>query len=663
MRFITNKLGVVIVLIALVASLFVGVITNTTSETKTVTDYSYVADMSQTFNYSNEPAYLQYNPASNYTGYSLSNEMNAGVAYTEASSPSNYKMITDKSSNTTILEMSDVTSDPTLYRGNSVCIFNNILDIYQSGSPMGWTENWYFMVNPNVISLSGLFNIAKQSAPAGTKTITMRFLSGTTENVSGVGYDINRVVYNNLDYTVMNKLWENTEDYTKEYLGGNYDYWTRSGHYVQTPNDVVYNPSYPITFNIQTNSATVNRNGAISPIDMATTYVLWKSSGDVINRTYDHPPGSSGSYSTRTINADWTTRVYLTFDAYQQTYIKINDGVRINNTDTSLTTNWSNGNDNGVIDIVFGKNNDTGMENTFTLNYDGDTDPQFTLSRYANGNVTLQYGGELYTIGTWDYFLLRFNAMEGWLAAYPVTSFTNYTQFTASGTQLILDPDYDPESQIPTGALAIPTGVIQGITWNAVSMSPTSFTFSVSDTTIRDTFQLLMVNPSINIADYFIEADNDGWRLNFYSFATYGDSITINGRTFPVADGKITVNDRSYKLTNIYVSYDDLTGHIYLTFVNDRITIDLGDRTTSVVSMSGTWFFSTAYYEADITQRTETNIQWTRLPPMGTVSLVFIGITLLLSAVAIKKLGFTLPDYIVTVTSVAVAFCLMEVFI
>lgn len=658
MKFITNKLGVVIVLIALIASLFIGVITNTTTSTTTVTDYSYVADMSQTFNYSNEPAYIEYDPTSNYTGYALSNGLSAGVAYTEASSPSNYKMTTDRSTNTTSLDLNTVTPNPTYTVLSSACVYNAFEEVFiNPPSPLPFTDTYLWAKDPNVVTLRQLISTFTASAPAGTNTITMRFMDGVNETESGYGLDINRVVYVNTDnflYTALGP-WRYIDPQDRSPMVDNATYQTGSYEYIQNDaQPTVLNTSYPIVYDIQRDSAYINKNGAYQSINVESIYVIWASSNVYKSERITTTMEGHGDPVFTEIDADWTTNVYCTYDSYQQSYIKINDGVRINNTNTALTTIWSNDNDNGLIDIVFGKNNDLGMSNTFTLDYEGDNDAQLTISRYDNGNVTISYNGNDYNLGTWNYFLLRFNAMEGTLAAYPVTSFTNYTQFTPSNNPLNFG-----SSQYVT----IPTGVIQSITWDAVSEVISSFTFSVSDTVIRDTFQLLMINPSIDIGNYFAEADAEGWRLNFYSFGTVGTSMTINGVTYPISDGRITINNKSYKLTNIYVSYDILTDHISITFVNDRITLDLGERTTSVISMQGSWFFNTGYYDADIVQRTDTKIQWSRLPPMGTVSLIFIGITLLLMAVAIKKFGFTMTDYIVTITSVAVAFCLMEVFI
>ena len=65
----------------------------------------------------------------------------------------------------------------------------------------------------------------------------------------------------------------------------------------------------------------------------------------------------------------------------------------------------------------------------------------------------------------------------------------------------------------------------------------------------------------------------------------------------------------------------------------------------------------------ETTTTTSTDIQWTKIPPFGTVALFFIGITAILMAIGIKKFGFELPDYIITITALAVAFCVLEAFI
>lgn len=654
-----KKLGVVIVLVSLVASLFIGVLTNTTSSNETVTDYSYVADMSQTFNYSEQPNYTQYNPTSNYTGYLLSNETAPGVSYTESGSPSNYRMATDQSTNTSTLAMNTVTPNSSLVRANSVVENNNIrtwLDPSNPNPSGGYMYDVVFMQNPNVITLQALIDNVVSSAPPETRRIIMSFQSGDT--VTSLGIDRNRVVYNNLARTNMTQLWVESSDYHDEIYGSNYDWWTRSNDYIQQAGQNVNN-NYPISYDIQQHAAYIYVNGTYYNINVNDTYILWKSStGNVIHRNYN---STTTSWTQETYDEEWTTNVYITYDAYQQSYIKINDGVRINNTNSALTTNWSNSNDNSSIDIVFGKNNDYLMSNTFTLNYEGGTTKTLTLARVNDGSVTLTDGGTSHSLGTWDQFLVRINALDGQLSVYPVTSFTNYTQYTIADTPLTINSQ---------SYISIPAGVIQSISWGAVDTDVnvpgdnlTSFTFSVGNTTIRDSYRLLMVNPSIDINNYFTTANADGWRLNFYSFALQGTSMTVNGQTFTVENGRITVGDWTLPLNNVYISYDKLTGHVYFTFAKEKTTVDLGEWTTSVVAFDGIWFFNTSYYEAYITEQTNTTIQWMKIPPMGTVALIFIAITIILMAIGIKKFGFELSDYIVTIVSLVIALCMLEAFI
>lgn len=673
MRFITNKLGVVIVLIALVASLFVGVITNTTSETKTVTDYSYVADMSQTFTYDDLPDYTQYNPTKNYSGYVMSDGSGAGIKYSQSSGASNYRVmdtfVTTSRTNTTADILTNNTSIVPPKRVNDTSptgtweyavIIEKILRRSYSG------DNYqYFALRDGskmgVAYLSDALSSIVTSVPTSATTITIDFASHTNVrfyDYSGYEYiDSNLVYYAPYQWNPSGQVgyWPTymTPQIMPDYTPGStanvqypikYDLAKRTYYQVTGAGDVAFDPTGYVLYWSLIDGGT---GKPYAPYNIA----LFNGSSTELA-----PPVS--------FEGEWTSNVYISYDTITYKSMKINDGVRISNTDTSVTTNWSNDVDNGIVDILFGTNNTTLMENSFTLNYKDGTTQTVAVSRADNGPVVLTVGTNDYTVGTWDNFLLRLDAIGGGISVYPVTSFTNYTTFTASSTPLQLGS---------SATVSIPTGIITSISYDAVTQDPaiitqntdglTSFTFSVTDTTIYLSNKFLMVDPSIDINKYFTNADMEGWRLNFYSFATQGTSMTVNGVTYPVADGRITINDRSYKLNNVYVSYDKLTDHVYFTFANDRITLDLGEWTTSVVSFGGAWFFNTGYYEADITTFTETNIQWTRLPPMGTVALIFIALTIILSVIAIKKIGFEAPDYIVTIVSLAVALCLLEVFI
>ena len=159
----------------------------------------------------------------------------------------------------------------------------------------------------------------------------------------------------------------------------------------------------------------------------------------------------------------------------------------------------------------------------------------------------------------------------------------------------------------------------------------------MSTTTFLDTYGFVMIDPKLNIYQKFPEYNN--LRLNLYSFALFGDSLTVNGHTFhmegsvisdlylkhnkdPIIDrqehqrymGKDPVTGEpiietyyvdvimgyheyyslsnpsdpdaeNMKLTlqNVYVTWNNINTYdeenpreCYLTFVNDNITVLLG---------------------------------------------------------------------------------------
>lgn len=669
-----KKLGVVIVLVSLVASLFIGVLTNTTTTNETVTDYNFVADMSQTFTYSNEPDYVEYNPAKNYSGYVTSDNASSGIKYTASTGASNYRVLDSYSASSTTRNINtvlttDTTIDPPKHVDDGIITSDKYAVIVEHYSiPSGGGAGDYalalrdgaqFGTEHLSDALGQLINLA----PSSATTVTIDFASHTNVVISGYGpnfinFDSNLVYY--APYQ-----WDST---------GQTGYWpysmTPAIMEEYHPGDVA-NVQYPIKYDRERSTYYFVTGSGDVAFDPSSYVIYWSLTNPNTDKPYpaDRMNWSNGSTSAIAPpmyieEGEWTSNVYVSWVIASYKSMKINDGIRIANTDSSITTDWKNDVDNAIIDIVFGKNNNTLMENTFTLNYTGGTTQELTVTRADNGSVTLTKGTDEYTIGTWDNFLVRLNGIEGTVTVYPITSFTNYTTFTATNTPINLGSS--PE-------VAIPTGTITSISYANVTTNPTivsengdgltSFTLSVSNTTIQLTNKLLMVDPSININDYFNDADADGWRLYFYSFVTQGTSMTVNGQTYSVSNGNITIDGKDYRFNNTYVSYDKLTDHMYLTFVNEKITLDLGEWTTSVISFTGLWFFNTSYYEAYVSDYTNTSIQWMKIPPMGTVALIFIAITIILMAIGIRTIGFELPDYIVTIVSLVVALCILEAFI
>ena len=225
--------------------------------------------------------------------------------------------------------------------------------------------------------------------------------------------------------------------------------------------------------------------------------------------------------------------------------------------------------------------------------------------------------------------------------------------------------------------------------------------FQVSaTTTYLDTYGYVMVDPVLNIYEKF--PDYDDLRLNFYSFAVYGNTITINNRTFHMDGSQITdmyytmqkdENNKTHYiiadqysagaikfqpfLTNIYVTWENIQSgtasdrQCYITFVNDNMTIEMGTFDPSApngsstpnmtVSMTGIWYFTTAIYEPyQATERIYTMDwnSWFNLDG-STFIVVVIAIIIVSLAVCNRIWELSFLDYAVAVGGAAIAFILI----
>ena len=272
---------------------------------------------------------------------------------------------------------------------------------------------------------------------------------------------------------------------------------------------------------------------------------------------------------------------------------------------------------------------DSGYSLTFTVPYNGAL--QCTLKH--NGEVV---ASNIYQTGTWLQFALGIDAQSGkvtfngtrslgWNAGQTFT-FTNYE--TVFSTVI-----FDFSSIV--NDLAIWN--IYHADLNGVGDDHPRFQVTAT-TTYLDTHGYVMNDPSIDIHALFPEYDNI--RLNLYSFAVYGDTMTVNGHTFtldgskimdlyytnerealhddPYDPNKITgwrefkrIADQSTEgavlwqptLNNIYVTWTNISSlnaddrQCYLTFVDDNVTIEMGSFDSTVLSFTGIWYFTTAVWE------------------------------------------------------------------
>lgn len=312
---------------------------------------------------------------------------------------------------------------------------------------------------------------------------------------------------------------------------------------------------------------------------------------------------------------------------------------------------WQNGYKNNVINITVAKQ--TGANNDLTIAA-GNASIRLdrnVLTDQMTATVTKHDGTvETRDLGKWHNAQITINASAGTVAFTPIpgTGMPNFTNpVELNSTTIIWDNWY-------TG------GVIEKLMFTT---SGKSLRWSVTSTSVfLETYGIVMYNPSVNVTDYFPEMEN--WRLNFFSFALLGDSMTVNDQTFPVnrTTGQITIIDTFGKTTtadlnNVYVTKEN--GHTYFNFANESKSIDLGETVNDRVSFTGLWYFTTGLFE--VTQGTEKYYDWqidgrlhATLPQM---CLMFIGILIagLIICKAILRFEIGLIDWVILISATVIS--------
>ena len=335
---------------------------------------------------------------------------------------------------------------------------------------------------------------------------------------------------------------------------------------------------------------------------------------------------------------------------------------------------WSNDYANGSVEIVF---DFSGLDNssTHTLSiplwkYNGretslQDDPhgllQFDETPYTiqiengyNSNIRVSVlsgnsvikGPISYSVGNWQQYALEIDAQSGLI--------------TFKGIHNILDRITQPFSFVNytvtyTAVAADLSDLVNGMAIERIYHGDNGGTvnphFQVSKTTTYlNTFGFIMNDPEINIIEKF--PNYNDLRLNFYSFAYYGDTVTINGHTMNVENGDIilyyipkntpiydpqhthivsytteniitTASDENAKelrtpLMNIYVTWTNIKSEVEtdrvctLTFVDSKMTINMGNFQPDdlTVSFTGTWYFTTFLFEPYTAMESTYEMDW-----------------------------------------------------
>lgn len=161
-----------------------------------------------------------------------------------------------------------------------------------------------------------------------------------------------------------------------------------------------------------------------------------------------------------------------------------------------------------------------------------------------------------------------------------------------------------------------------------------------------------MVNPSLTITDYFPDL-GQFYRLKLDKFATYGDTITINGTTYPVSNGTITVDNKIVTLKNLYIEYAN--GDV--TIKDDHVEINTGAIVSDTVSMTGTWYFLTDLERGYTTQKTIYEWDWgTFILDNTAFVVIYVGLLGVSLVIARRFCNLSITDYALMIISVIIAF-------
>lgn len=546
-----------------------------------------------------------------------------GINYTESNRVNNYPMETEYDTSTTT-QTNDVLLS-SISASDQAGNLNGIFQVTDTGYYMDVSYNtvWYLPTN-HAYRLSDILSTLtipadtskiKISTPATLTSHLKSFTITSDQYGSSTNVNISYPTLDNWAYIVTVDDWNVGPQSTK---------WFKNQNYV--------------IYDVETGVCDVfnGNDGKIMttvPQLLCVYFVDNVSTGNVVTQYF------TPSSSTSTTTYDATPRVdpYIHIE-YTITglvtdvhYSDITKGYSIKS-DNASPVIWNNTYDNGKIQLLFRAENTPGdYHNDFTVG-DNTVSVDYTLNRFY---VTLN-GGDPVDIGTWRNIVLDIDLVNGELSAIPVRTFNSYTNVVLDNTNIFVGDLVNPA----------PTNII---TW---STTPNSLMFNVYTTSVfMDTYGVVMVNPTLNITDYFTDLDNF-YQLRLENLTIYGQSMTINGVTGNVTGNTIKFNDETVQIKDMEITYAD--GHAYIS--DSYATIDLGAITDNTISMTGAWYFTTDLYDGYTAQKMIYEWDWGEfILDDKTFGVIYIGLCLIGLIVARKFCSMTITDYLLFVVSIIIA--------
>lgn len=544
--------GVVVAVAAIVATVLiggtVGALTPVTVET---TDYDYVTNINALYTMEDVPVPSEYSPAGNWNAWRASDTgtPTTGITYTELDRYNGIPVLTDPQTQTATGTIPSTLPKPV------------------PPATAGNTSTFYFK------DTDGITYVPSQVTTVADFFAWLMAQSGITPE----DYIIWRLDTSNLAVAPAD----------------DFDYYKMPNQPLET---LQWSGTLPAA--IEWNRV----NGSVGLFDgYGRLYASYLADGLIL--------GSGGTaYNENLTNA---TPLGTSYDVRSDkvvdpTYIDTTKGIGL----SGSRAFWSNDYDNASMRWVFRSSDDAAMRLWFTLTEPktgyplgvGTTmimDASVEDGRYSvSYRVYTQNGLNLATgtidLGVWPGVVVDIDLYNGDLHASGISVFRDFRNYTESG--------YTESADIGVSNAAVRRIVADNTT-------PTMM-FGIDRTSIYLTAsETVMINPQVNIPENF-PALADSYQIRYDSFATWGESITINGRTYAVDDR--TLRQAPY-LYNGELTYIDVPlTSLRITVSNGETTLEYSTgaeysetTTDTVVSFDGAWFFDSDLYEVTTGTATE----------------------------------------------------------
>ena len=659
MEFDKGMASVLIIVMSLIASIGIGVVTNIEDQEIEKESAEYLADITGAFKTNKEQSYLEYNPASNYNGYTnLTTQVGFPVDLTTTEIVNNYP-INYTGAITTISDVDPTELDLDNDFKNEYTGSDNYR--FQTRTVAGGTSKYHYdyphaylssgeYQNRNtdfrLIRLDRVLDKYVHDADPGVSEITLAY-SQTLRQItipiwgSELPPEVNSYYFdNNIFIIPSSRVYHYTQYLMASPLLE-----------VDLPADVNTTYNWLCTCYITDTgySVTLTVNNSTNYTGNADSLYLCASNDLTIDvKAYS----SSGLTPPEIVTDGFTSKcdmdVTLKFETIKR-YMDTRYGVGIRNAET---VEWSNNENNGLIDLVFNSPSPTGTySTTAVLNYSESNTDTLTVTR-GSGMMSVTLNGRSTNIGTWESILIRIDSVHKEVTVIPISDFANFNTYSLSDIPTVLEKPDPTSSTGKTNKVLNGQGDIIKITWTADN----SLKLQVDRTMVfLNSYGVIMIDPEITVSNLWPIYDK--FMVHFHDVATIGSRITLGNTTYDVEDYIIKIPQTKVDPeTNEVIHYDALIDvtDMKLTYTrnvseDDQVSwtlkIESSKDSATVTTPStfmkywGTWYFQTGFYE--IVNKISHERTWN---PVGigediTQVLFFMLVALLIGTIIMHKLG------------------------